>query len=60
MTLPENLNLEQRVAFLNRLRKIVGRRCPRNKVGTPVVSDFDLIWSTPGEREEALREVQRQ
>lgn len=47
----------ERVAFLNALRAIVGRRpdIPRNKLGTPLVSDFDLIWSDDAERAEAWK-----
>lgn len=43
----------ERVAFLNALREVVARRCPRNKVGTPLVSDYDMIWSDDAERDEA-------
>jgi len=43
----------ERVAFLAALRDVVARRCPRNKVGTPLVSDYDMIWSDDVERAEA-------
>lgn len=43
----------ERVAFLSALRDVVARRCPRNKVGTPLVSDYDMIWSDDSERAEA-------
>ena len=36
-------NLEQRVAYLSHLHTIVARRCPVNKVGAPIVSDYDKI-----------------
>jgi hypothetical protein len=32
-----------RVKFINTLRSIVGRRMPKNKVGSAIVSDVDLI-----------------
>lgn len=44
-----------RVAFLNALREIVGRRRPRNKSGAALVSDYDLLWSSDDERAEAWR-----
>ena len=34
---------EQRVAYLSHLHTIVSRRCPVNKVGAPIVSDYDKI-----------------
>lgn len=49
-----SLTLEQRVRFLAALRDIVGRRAPVNKVGTPLVSDFDLIAASDEEIQEAL------
>lgn len=36
-------NVEQRVAYLTHLHTIVARRCPVNKVGAPIVSDYDKI-----------------
>ena len=36
-------NVEQRVAYLTYLHAIVARRCPVNKVGAPIVSDYDKI-----------------
>ena len=47
----------ERVAFLCALREIVGRRCPINKAGAPLVSDYDMIWSGDArkiEREKAF------
>lgn len=32
-----------RVHYMNTLHKIVGRRMEKNKVGTPMVSDFDCL-----------------
>lgn len=36
-------NVEQRVAYLSNLHTIVAKRCPVNKVGAPIVSDYDKI-----------------
>lgn len=44
-----------RVKWANNLRAIVSRRMPRNKMGTPMVSDVDLLFATEAERAEALR-----
>jgi hypothetical protein len=43
---------EQIVKFLNSLRAIVSERCPKNKVGSPLVSDFNLIDASA--REQAI------
>lgn len=43
-----------RVKWVNKLRDIVARRMPKNKMGWPVVSDVDLLLATEDEREEAL------
>jgi len=47
----------ERVAFLNALRQVVARRpdIERNKVGTPLISDWHLVWSSDEERAEAWR-----
>jgi len=47
-------SLASRVKFVNALRSIVGRRMPKNKAGTPLVSDFDLIDAIISERAEAI------
>lgn len=39
-----------RVKWLNTMREIVSRRCPKNKIGAPLVSDFDIAMSTAMER----------
>lgn len=36
-------NVEQRVSYLTHLHTIVSKRCPVNKMGTPIVSDYDKI-----------------
>ncbi len=36
-------NVEQRVGYLSHLHTIVAKRCPVNKVGAPIVSDYDKI-----------------
>lgn len=33
----------QRVVFLNALRKILEPAAPRNRAGSPVISDFDML-----------------
>lgn len=43
-----------RVKWVNKLREIVSRRMPKNKMGWPVVTDVDLLLAEEWEREEAL------
>lgn len=45
-----------RVKFLNALRAVVGRResIPKNKLGFPMVTDYDIVDSTASEQVEAL------
>jgi len=50
-------NLELRVKWVGILRAIVARRCPVNKVGSPIVSDIDIILASDDEREEALNKL---
>lgn len=52
-------NLELRVKWVNTLNSIVARRCPRNKVGSPIVSDTDVILATAEEHEEALNKIRK-
>ena len=47
-------NLELRVKWINALRMVVSRRCPKNNSGTPIVSDIDLLNASEEERCEAL------
>lgn len=47
-------NLELRVKWINALRMVVSRRCPRNNSGSPMVSDIDLLTASEEERCEAL------
>ena len=47
-------NLELRVKWINALRMVVSRRCPKNNSGSPMVSDIDLLTASEGERCEAL------
>lgn len=42
------------VAFLNALRDVLGPRMPKNKAGSPVISDWDLFMATPREICEAF------
>jgi hypothetical protein len=48
--IPEN----QRYIFQNKLREVVGRKCEKNRVGVPLVSDWHLTHSTAADRAEAL------
>lgn len=48
---------ELRVKYLNTLRAIVGRRCPKNTVGAPLVSDYDLVNAEAWEHAETLVKV---
>lgn len=47
-------NLEIRVKYINHLRDIVGRRMPKNKSGSPLTSDVDLLMAENSEIAEAL------
>lgn len=50
-------NLELRIAWMAELHKIVGRRRPKNKVGTPIVSDMDKMFAERKELVEATLRV---
>jgi len=53
VTDPKNFDL--RVKWVANLRLVVGRRCPKNKVGAPLISDIDLLMADdPVEHCEAL------
>ena len=45
-----------RVKFSNALRTIIGKResIPKNKLGQPLVSDYDMLDSTAAEQVEAI------
>ena len=45
---------QRKCDYLTNLHDIVARRCPRNKVGAPIVSDYDKINATFDEHLEAL------
>lgn len=47
-------NLDLRVKYMGNLRVIVGKRCEVNKMGAPLVTDFDCIDSTAEEQAEAF------
>ena len=53
-TILRSLDLSMKVRFLGDLRDVVGRRTPVNKVGSRMISDFDLIASSDEEIAEAL------
>lgn len=46
--------LSLRIKWVNNLRSVVSRRMPKNKVGSPIISDVDLLLADSSEREEAL------
>lgn len=48
--IPDN----QRYIFQNKLREVVGRKCEKNKVGVPLVSDWHLTHSAAADRAETL------
>lgn len=50
----DDANAELRIKWVTALRKIVGRRCRVNKVGSPLVSDIDLLCASTYERAAAL------
>jgi len=52
--LDDRTSLDLRVKWVNALRDIVARRIPKNRSGTSLVSDIDLMFATLGERAEAL------
>lgn len=47
-------NTELRVKWINTLRDIVGRDCPKNKSGSSLVTDVDLMTAPAEKRAEAL------
>jgi len=46
-----------KVRYTNALREIVGKRCPVNKAGSPLVSDYDLLDASEEEQLLALEKV---
>jgi hypothetical protein len=50
-------NVALRVKWANTLRAIVAKRCPVNKMGSPLVTDVDLLLATDEERLEALNKI---
>lgn len=45
---------ELRVKWVNTLRSVCGRRCPKNKAGHRIVSDVDLLFAEATELREVL------
>lgn len=52
--LHDRSNLDLRVFWADKLRDIISIRAPKNKIGSPIVSDIDVFCAEPQEREEAL------
>jgi len=50
-------NLELRVKWVNTLRDVVARSCPKNKMGNALVSDVDLLMASTEERLETILKV---
>lgn len=43
-------NLDARVKWVAGFREVVAPRCPKNKMGTAVISDLDLLQASARER----------
>jgi hypothetical protein len=56
MVEPVSGTLASRVKFMNTLHDIIARRpsTPRNKVGAPMITDFDKLAASPMEIAEAV------
>lgn len=57
-------NTEFRVSYMNHLRAIIGRpgrvpEIPRNKIGVPLVSDYDCLDANLAERIEAILRAEK-
>jgi hypothetical protein len=52
--LHDRTNHALRVKWINNLRKIVDRRMPVNKMGSPMTSDVDLMTANADEMAEAI------
>lgn len=48
---------ELKVKYLNTLRATVSKKCPKNKMGAPLVSDYNLLDAEPEEICEAILKV---
>lgn len=46
-----------RVKWVAALRDAVSHRCPKNKLGQPVVSDIDILVASLDERSAALEKI---
>lgn len=54
LCLHDRNNVGMRVAWINAVRDEVAPRCPKNKVGAPLVSDVDVMLATNQERATGL------
>lgn len=57
--LHDRSNTELRVKWINILRDLAGRDCPKNKGGTSLVSDIDLCFASSLLRCEALLKLMK-
>lgn len=48
-----------RVRWVNALRKIIDKRMPTNKMGSPLTTDVDVLLATDEERLEALEIISK-
>lgn len=53
----KNLTTSQRVRFLAALRALLIPAAPKNKVGTPIISDLDMIAATDEQMSQAYDEA---
>ena len=51
-------NQSLRCKFMSKLRDAVAHKCPKNKIGNPVISDYDtFVRATPEEWAAALEQT---
>jgi hypothetical protein len=55
--LHDRANLALRVKWADEIRKAVAPRCPKNRLGTPLISDVDVALATLSERMQALTKL---
>ena len=55
--LHDRKNSIMRVRWINALRRVVGRRIPKNAAGAALTSDVDLLLATDEEHLEVIKEM---
>lgn len=53
--LHDKANLDLRIEWVSQVRLAVAHKCPRNKLGQPLVSDIDVALASLAERTQALQ-----